>query len=82
MSEQAVARLLAMETNTRNHAMLALLYRAGLRCSELCNLTCRNLHERDDAGQITVFSKGKKTRHVLIDHDTWQEVMHLHKDEG
>jgi len=79
MSEAAVARLLALETDKRNHAILALLYRAGLRCAELCSLTWRNLQERDQAGQISVYGKGGKTRYVLIDVDTWLEVMQLHK---
>lgn len=77
MSEAAVARMLALETNKRNHAILALLYRAGLRCSELCSLTWRNLQERDQAGQISVYGKGGKTRFVLIDIDTWLEVLAL-----
>lgn len=79
MSEASVARMLALETQPRNHAILALLYRAGLRCAELCSLTWRNLHERDQAGQISVFGKGSKTRHVLIDVDTWHEVLELRR---
>jgi len=35
MSEQAVARMLAKEENPRNHAILALLYRADLRAQEV-----------------------------------------------
>ena len=77
MSEQQIAKMFALETNARNHAILVLLYRAGLRVSELCNLTWRNLQERTDTGQVTVFGKGKKTRHVLLDASTWQEVMDL-----
>jgi integrase/recombinase XerD len=77
MSEASVARMLALEANTRNHAILVLLYRAGLRCAELCNLTWRNLQERDEAGQITVFGKGDTTRSVLLTQETWQEVMNL-----
>jgi integrase/recombinase XerD len=80
MSEASVARMLALESNKRNHAILVLLYRAGLRCAELCGLTWRNLQERDQAGQISVYGKGSKTRHVLIDVDTWIEVMQLHRD--
>jgi integrase/recombinase XerD len=53
------------------------LYRAGLRCAELCSLTWRNLQERDEAGQIAVYGKGNKTRHVLLTQETWQEVMNL-----
>ena len=77
MSEQAIARILALETNKRNHAILVLLYRAGLRCAELCSLTWRNFQERDAAGQITVYGKGKKTRAVLLSQETWDEVMEL-----
>jgi integrase/recombinase XerD len=81
MSEAAVARMLALESNTRNHAILVLLYRAGLRCAELCSLTWRNLQERDMAGQVSVYGKGSKTRYVLIDVDTWVEVLKLHEPE-
>ncbi len=77
MSEPSVARMLALETSTRNHAILVLLYRGGLRVSELCNLTWRNLQERDQAGQVSVFGKGRKTRFVLLDETTWQEVIAL-----
>jgi integrase/recombinase XerD len=77
MSESTVSRMLALETNKRNHAILVLLYRGGLRCAELCSLTWRNLQERDESGQISVYGKGKKTRAVLLTQETWQEVMDL-----
>jgi integrase/recombinase XerD len=77
MSEASIARMLALEGNTRNHAILVLLYRAGLRCAELCNLTWRNLQERDETGQITVFGKGDKTRSVLLTQETWDELQAL-----
>jgi len=77
MSESTVSRLLALESNQRNHAILVLLYRAGLRCAELCSLTWRNLQERDESGQIAVYGKGNKTRHVLLTQETWDEVMEL-----
>ena len=82
MSEKQVAKMFALENNTRNHAILVLLYRGGLRVSELCNLTWRNLQGRSDTGQITVFGKGKKTRHVFLDQDTWQEVMSLKSEHA
>ena len=82
MAEQQVAKMFALEENPRNHAILVLLYRAGLRVSELCNLTWRNLQERDESGQVTVFGKGKKTRHVLLDAKTWEEVMRLKTEES
>lgn len=77
MSEQDMARMLALETNKRNHALLCLLYRGGLRCEELCNLTWRNLVARDDGGWVSVYGKGNKTRQVLLDPATWREVWSL-----
>lgn len=82
MSEESVEDILRLETDKRNHAMIGLLYYAGLRVSELCNLTWRNLQERDMTGQISVFGKGKKTRHVLLDTDTWREVWALRGRAG
>ncbi len=78
MSEQLLAKMFALEDNPRNHAILVLLYRAGLRAAELCNLTWSKLQQRDEGGQVAVFGKGKKTRFVLIDQATWDEVMNLH----
>ncbi len=78
MSEQLLAKMFALETNPRNHAILILLYRAGLRAAELCNLTWSKLQSRDEGGQVAVFGKGKKTRFVLLDQATWDEVMSLH----
>jgi len=77
MSEQAVAKMLAKEENPRNHAILVLLYRAGLRAAELCNLQWRHVQARKDAGQLAIFGKGKKTRHVLLDRATWEELQTL-----
>jgi integrase/recombinase XerD len=42
MSEAEMQRLLWLETNPRNAAMLRLFYLAGLRLSELCALTWRD----------------------------------------
>ncbi|HXP50224.1 MAG TPA: hypothetical protein VN922_09735, partial [Bacteroidia bacterium] len=52
MSERSIDRILAMEEDPRNYAILALLYYAGLRAHEVCNLTWRNLQERNDTGQL------------------------------
>jgi integrase/recombinase XerD len=82
LSEQQIAKMFALEENKRNHAILILLYRAGLRVSELCDLTWRNLQERDEAGQISIFGKGEKTRHVLLDAATWQEITSLKSEKS
>lgn len=77
LSEQQVARMFALETNQRNHAILTLLYRAGLRASELCNLTWAKLQPREESGQIAIFGKGRKTRFILLDKETWEEITAL-----
>jgi integrase/recombinase XerD len=79
MSEQCTDDMLMLEQNPRNHALLSLLYYGGLRVSELCNLKWKHLHERTSQGQITVYGKGKKTRHILLDAETWAEVWALRK---
>ncbi len=48
----------------RDRAMLELLYSSGLRVSELCSLTWRNL-DLDDS-LVTVLGKGGKTRVVPV----------------
>ncbi len=72
--EADVHRLLALEADPRNHALLRLLYVAGLRISEACGLRWRDLTPRDDAGQVTVFGKGGKTGIVLLPAPVWREV--------
>lgn len=67
LEESEVQRMLALEPNPRNSAILFLLYAAGLRVSELCGLRWRDLVPRQDGmGQVTVLGKGAKTRTILI----------------
>jgi integrase/recombinase XerD len=61
----------------RNAAILRLLYVAGLRISEACALRWRDLVERDDAGQVSVFGKGGKTRVILLTAPIWQRLAAL-----
>ena len=77
MGEMDVRRMLALEPERRNRVLLTLLYAGGLRVSELCGLKWRDLTERDQAGQVTVFGKGGKTRAVLLSATTWRQVTEL-----
>ncbi|MBV9543865.1 MAG: tyrosine-type recombinase/integrase [Chloroflexi bacterium] len=77
LSETQVHRLLALEPNHRNQVLLRLLYVAGLRVSELAALKWRDLQPRDDAGQVTIFGKGQKTRVVLLPIAVWRELERL-----
>lgn len=75
MSEEAVQQILARETDRRAHLLIRVLYASGGRISEICALTWRDTHPRGDAGQLTLFGKGGKTRTVLLSKGTWLELV-------
>ena len=74
MEESDTMRMIALETNARNHALLTIIYGAGLRISEACALRWRDLVARGDAGQATIFGKGGKTRAILLSGNTWRKL--------
>jgi len=76
-SEEDVLSVLAHEPNRRNHALIRLLYAAGLRLSEACALRWRDVQPRGNAGQVTVWGKGEKERAVLLTEGTWRELVAL-----
>lgn len=83
LSEAEVQKLIVLEPNSRNQVMLKLLYAAGLRVSELCNLRWRDLQARSEAeGQINVYGKGGKTRVVLLPTTIWRELVCLRESAG
>lgn len=84
LPEEAVLRMLALETDRRNHALLSLLYYSAVRRSEVCGLCWRDLTDRAGGqGQITVFGKGSKTRVILIEKPhVWREIRALRGDAG
>lgn len=77
LSEEQVQQLMNAASIARDRAIIRLLYFAGLRVSELCALSWRDLKPRGDGGQITVFGKAGKTRVVLIGKGIWQEIQQL-----
>ena len=80
LSEAEVLRIISLEPNPRNRAILLTLYGGGFRVSEICSLKWRHLQERDSAGQITVFGKGGKTRTVLMPRSVWETLQILQQD--
>lgn len=70
-------RFLSLEPDPRNRAMLTLLYASGVRVSELCGLSWRDLQPNGDGGQITVFGKGGLTRSIQIPASVWKLVTGL-----
>lgn len=77
LSELEVQTMIVLETNPRNRAILRLLYIAGLRASELCQLKWKNLRNRGESGQVAVKGKGSKSRSILLPKSLWVELMQL-----
>ena len=77
LSEADLHRILTLEPNPRNRAILTLLYASGIRVSELCTLAWRDLQPNGDGGQITVFGKGSITRSIQLPASVWQLVTGL-----
>ncbi len=82
LPEETVIRMVTGEARPRNRALLRVLYGAGLRVSELTGLRWRDVSERDDTAQITVYGKGGKTRHVLLSAGTWEALLEIRGDAG
>jgi site-specific recombinase XerD len=82
LSEAEVHRMLALEPEPRNQVLLRLLYAAGLRVSEACELKRRDLQARGEGGQVTVYGKGAKTRAVLLTKGTWEALAAIRPEEA
>jgi integrase/recombinase XerD len=66
LPESGVQRMLSLETNPRNRALLLLLYSTGIRVGEVRGLCWRDVAPAGESDQITVFGKGGKTRAVVL----------------
>ena len=77
ITKAEVLRIISLEPNPRNRAILLTFYSGGFRVSEICALKWRHLQDRDGTGQITVFAKGEKTRSVLMPKPVWDTLMTL-----
>ena len=72
LPEATVLKMILLEQDPRNHAILHTLYAAGLHVSELCNLRWRHVIRRVDGVQLDIMSgKGDKQRHVLLTESSW-----------
>ena len=83
LSEAEVLRMLSHERHPRDAALLYLLYASGVRVSECCNLTWRDVQARGEgAGQITVLGKGGKTHAILLPASVWAMLAGLRGNAG
>lgn len=77
LSEADALALIHGQGAGRDRVLIRLLYAAGLRVSEACNLVWRDVIAREDGAQLNVFGKGGKTRVVLLSPATSQELLAL-----
>jgi integrase/recombinase XerD len=81
LSEGEVVRMISMERDPRNHAILRLLYLAALRVSELAGLRWKDVKVRrglgQAAGQITVLGKRQKVRSIVLPKPMFNELVDL-----
>lgn len=77
LSQEDVIRMIALEDNKRDHAMLRLMYMTGMRVGEIATLTWKDIRKIEQGASITVFGKGGKTRYVLISQSMLEELQAL-----
>jgi len=83
LCEEDIQKMIILEDDARNKALLRLLYMGGLRISEACNLKWRDMQPAADKGAyLNIFGKGDKTRSILIDEKTYNALLALKGDAG
>ena len=82
VGEDEVKRLVEVDAGSRDRVPLRLLHAAGLRVSEACGLRWRNVRQREDAGQFTVFGKNGRTRSIALTAPLWSELVALCQNAG
>jgi integrase/recombinase XerD len=81
LAESDLHRMLNLEMNPRNRTILTLLYASGVRVSELCGLSWRDLQPNGEGGQITVFGKRGSTRSIRVPASVWKLLTELRTPE-
>ena len=82
LPETEVHRIIGLEPMPRNHAMLLIMYASGGRVSEIARLTWNDFQPNGDAGQVTLFGKGDKTRVVKLSELTWKQLCEYRGNVG
>lgn len=82
LTKRAVRAIVSAAKPGRDRGLLALLYIAGLRVSEVAAICWRHLSLSDEptperAAVLTVYGKGSKTRHVALPEGIVHDLEHL-----
>jgi integrase/recombinase XerD len=80
LTEAEVQRIIALENNPRNRLLLRVLYCGGIRVSEACLLTWKDLQQRERGGQMAVYGKGGKTHSVIIPEPLWGDLISFRRN--
>ena len=74
LSEGDTIRMLALETNPRNRALLYAFYDLGARVSEVVGLKWKDVRTDGETAIVTIYGKGSKTRFNRLSATTWQHL--------
>jgi len=74
LTEEELLKLVAAEPDHRNQVLIRMLYVTGGRVSEVVGASWRDLQPREEGGQICLFGKREKTRHVLLPEKLWRDL--------
>jgi site-specific recombinase XerD len=74
LSEADVIRMIDRTENTRDHAMLHLMYHSGLRVSEVVALKWAQIQASENGAVLDVWDKGEKQRYVPISQAMYDEL--------
>lgn len=77
LTEEQVLAMISATKRKRDRVLLRVLYASAGRVSEVAGLTWRDVQPNGDAGQVTLYGKGGKTRAVLLSKKTWAELCAL-----
>ena len=72
MSKNEIKRILDQLSNIKHHCMISLVYSAGLRRSELLNLTPKDINS--EMMSVRIMGKGKKCRYSLLSPKLLEEL--------
>ena len=78
LSKNEIKRILAQISNIKHHCMISLVYSAGLRRSELLNLTPQDINS--ETMSVRIMGKGKKCRYSLLSPKLREELRHYFRE--
>jgi len=80
LEEQHSEREKSTQYDRRNYVLIRTMYATGARISEICNLKWKDIQPRGETGQVTLYGKGDKTRHVILKPETYRVLSEYRHD--